>query len=187
MNWNDEGRLFSRPFCLRRDGPIAFAYRMRDCAAGCRNRCNRSKLALRVAAAVYSHSRSPAPPVTMFRIEPTQARHTPGRISHAVTIAPSFLHCGRGRRRRRRRAARSSSPRRPPRPAAAPAAAGPFALPPLTYPANALEPHIDAKTMEIHHGRHHAAYVGNLNTVAKANPQLGTSKPSPTCSATSMP
>jgi Fe-Mn family superoxide dismutase len=59
-------------------------------------------------------------------------------------------------------------------PAAAPAATGPFTLPPLSYPFNALEPHIDAKTMEIHHDRHHAAYVANLNTVAKTNPQLGT-------------
>ena len=51
-------------------------------------------------------------------------------------------------------------------PTAAPAA-GPFTLPALTYPTNALEPHIDAKTMEIHHDRHHAAYVANMNTVAK--------------------
>ncbi len=65
-----------------------------------------------------------------------------------------------------------SSPRPPA--TAAPAAAGPFVLPPLTYPTNAFEPHIDARTMEIHHGRHHAAYVANLNNVAKANPQLGT-------------
>src|SRR4051794_35246472 len=36
-------------------------------------------------------------------------------------------------------------------------------LPALPYPTNALEPHIDAKTMEIHHGKHHAAYVTNLN------------------------
>src|SRR5215467_1214723 len=42
-------------------------------------------------------------------------------------------------------------------------AAGPFTLPPLTYATNALEPHIDAMTMEIHHDRHHAAYVNNLN------------------------
>src|SRR5258707_14223238 len=63
----------------------------------------------------------------------------------------------------------------PPAPAAAPAPAGPFTLPPLAYAFNALEPHIDAKTMEIHHDRHHAAYVANLNTVAKTNPQLGTS------------
>jgi Fe-Mn family superoxide dismutase len=36
-------------------------------------------------------------------------------------------------------------------------------LPPLPYPTNALEPHIDTQTMEIHHGRHHKAYVDNLN------------------------
>ena len=36
-------------------------------------------------------------------------------------------------------------------------------LPPLPYPFNALEPHIDAKTMEIHHGKHHATYVAKLN------------------------
>jgi len=38
-----------------------------------------------------------------------------------------------------------------------------FTLPPLPYPTDALEPHIDAKTMEIHHDKHHAAYVTNLN------------------------
>src|SRR5205085_12063545 len=38
-----------------------------------------------------------------------------------------------------------------------------YTLPPLPYPNNALEPHIDAKTMEIHHDRHHKAYVDNLN------------------------
>src|ERR1700730_17044285 len=36
-------------------------------------------------------------------------------------------------------------------------------LPPLPYPFDALEPHIDAQTMQIHHGKHHAAYVNNLN------------------------
>ena len=60
-------------------------------------------------------------------------------------------------------------------PAAAPAPAGPFTVPALSYAFNALEPHIDAKTMEIHHDRHHAAYVANLNNLAKTNPQLGTS------------
>jgi Fe-Mn family superoxide dismutase len=40
---------------------------------------------------------------------------------------------------------------------------GPFILPKLPYAFDALEPHIDAKTMEIHHDRHHAAYVMNLN------------------------
>ena len=63
---------------------------------------------------------------------------------------------------------------------AAPALAGgvaaavqtPFTLPPLPYPAAALEPHIDAQTMEIHHGRHHQAYVNNLNAALKKSPEL---------------
>lgn len=38
-----------------------------------------------------------------------------------------------------------------------------FTLPALPYAFNALEPHIDARTMEIHHGKHHNAYVTNLN------------------------
>ena len=46
-------------------------------------------------------------------------------------------------------------------------ASGPFQLPALGYPFNALEPHIDARTMEIHHDRHHAAYVANLNNAVK--------------------
>jgi Fe-Mn family superoxide dismutase len=48
-------------------------------------------------------------------------------------------------------------------PAAPAAPDGPFKLPPLPYPADSLEPHIDAQTMTIHHDRHHAAYVANLN------------------------
>ncbi len=55
---------------------------------------------------------------------------------------------------------------------AAPAASGPFTLPPLPYAPNANEPHIDAQTMEIHHGRHHAAYVANLNTAVKDHSQV---------------
>ncbi len=54
------------------------------------------------------------------------------------------------------------------------AAAGPFILPPLTYATNVLEPHIDAKTMEIHHDRHHQAFITNLNGLAKDNPQIAT-------------
>ena len=46
-------------------------------------------------------------------------------------------------------------------------AAGPFKLDPLAYATNALEPHIDARTMEIHHDRHHQAYVTNLNAAVK--------------------
>jgi Fe-Mn family superoxide dismutase len=45
-------------------------------------------------------------------------------------------------------------------------------VPDLSYPFDALEPHIDAQTMEIHHDRHHAAYVGNLNTALAKHPDL---------------
>jgi Fe-Mn family superoxide dismutase len=47
-----------------------------------------------------------------------------------------------------------------------------YTVPPLPYAFDALEPHIDAKTMEIHHDKHHAAYVTNLNN-AIANTDLG--------------
>lgn len=44
-----------------------------------------------------------------------------------------------------------------------------FTLPALPYATNALEPHIDTKTMEIHHGKHHQAYVTNLNAALEGN------------------
>ncbi|MFN5220324.1 MAG: superoxide dismutase [Cyanobacteriota bacterium] len=47
-----------------------------------------------------------------------------------------------------------------------------FALLPLPYPTDALEPAIDATTMTIHHDRHHGAYVANLNAQIQANPAL---------------
>jgi len=56
--------------------------------------------------------------------------------------------------------------------AAAPAPAGPFKLPPLGYAFDALEPHIDARTMEIHYTKHHAAYVNNLNKAVADYPEL---------------
>jgi Fe-Mn family superoxide dismutase len=56
--------------------------------------------------------------------------------------------------------------------AATPAQATPFTLPPLPYAPNANEPNIDTLTMTIHHDRHHAAYVSNLNAAAKDYPQL---------------
>ena len=48
----------------------------------------------------------------------------------------------------------------------------PFSLPPLPYPYDALEPYIDALTMEIHHTKHHAAYVNNLNKALESAPEL---------------
>lgn len=45
-------------------------------------------------------------------------------------------------------------------------------LPSLPYPKDALEPHIDAQTMEIHHGKHHQAYVTNLNKALESAPEL---------------
>jgi superoxide dismutase, Fe-Mn family len=48
----------------------------------------------------------------------------------------------------------------------------PFTLPPLPYGFDALEPYIDAKTMEIHHDKHHAAYVTNLNKALESHPDL---------------
>lgn len=50
-----------------------------------------------------------------------------------------------------------------------------FELPALPYAFNALEPHIDARTMEIHHGKHHAAYVNNLNNAVNGTDLEGKS------------
>ena len=47
-----------------------------------------------------------------------------------------------------------------------------FELPPLPYDFSALEPHIDARTMEIHHDRHHGTYVNNLNGAIQKHPEL---------------
>jgi Fe-Mn family superoxide dismutase len=49
---------------------------------------------------------------------------------------------------------------------------GPFTLPPLPYAPTALEPYIDAETMTLHHGKHHAAYVNNLNKALAPYPDL---------------
>jgi Fe-Mn family superoxide dismutase len=49
---------------------------------------------------------------------------------------------------------------------------GPFKLDPLPYPYNALEPHIDVRTMELHHSRHHAAAVNGLNAAVKDHSQV---------------
>jgi len=60
-----------------------------------------------------------------------------------------------------------------PAPSPAPATGGAaHTLPPLPYDAAALEPHIDAQTMLIHHGKHHQAYVTNLNTALDKHPEF---------------
>ncbi|MBI4916749.1 MAG: superoxide dismutase [Acidobacteria bacterium] len=55
---------------------------------------------------------------------------------------------------------------------AAPAAARTYTLPALPYPADALEPHLDAQTMTLHHGKHHAAYVDGLNAAIAGLEQM---------------
>lgn len=60
-----------------------------------------------------------------------------------------------------------------PAPAGTHPANGPFTLAPLPYAYDALEPYIDARTMELHHDKHQAAFVANLNRVAAEFPELG--------------
>jgi superoxide dismutase, Fe-Mn family len=57
-------------------------------------------------------------------------------------------------------------------PAAAPAAPQPFVLPKLGYAFDALEPHIDARTMEVHYTKHHQAYINNANKALANYPEL---------------
>src|SRR5258708_28155625 len=66
----------------------------------------------------------------------------------------------------------SAGARQPAAPPAGPATVGPFRLPPLPYAFDALEPHIDAQTMQIHHNMHHQVYVTNLNRAVSRVPGL---------------
>ena len=59
-----------------------------------------------------------------------------------------------------------------PAPAPPPAPTGPFTLPPLPYALDALEPYLDAQTMQIHHDKHHLAYVNNLNKAVGGHAEL---------------
>ena len=72
----------------------------------------------------------------------------------------------------RRAHAQSASTASPPSEAVIKDPSYPFSLPPLPYAFGANEPHIDAQTMELHHDRHHAAYVTNLNAAVKDYPQV---------------
>lgn len=62
-------------------------------------------------------------------------------------------------------------------PASAPAPSGPYHLPPLPYAYDALEPHIDTWTMQIHHDKHHKAYVDNANRLLADQPELSKLSP----------
>lgn len=62
-------------------------------------------------------------------------------------------------------------------PPAAPAPTGPYTLPPLPYPYEALEPNIDTWTMQIHHDKHHKAYVDNANKLLADQPELAKLSP----------
>ena len=68
------------------------------------------------------------------------------------------------------RSAAAGQAQAPPAPAQTPP--GPFTLPPLPYPPAALEPHIDAQTMTIHHDRHHQTYVTSLNAALAKEPTV---------------
>jgi Fe-Mn family superoxide dismutase len=83
----------------------------------------------------------------------------------AATIARGGLIVATGA------AAQGATPAKTPA-AAPPAPTGPFTLPPLPYAFDALEPHLDAQTMQIHHDKHHAAYVANLNKAVADKPDL---------------
>ncbi|MGH7741350.1 MAG: superoxide dismutase, partial [Candidatus Eiseniibacteriota bacterium] len=61
-------------------------------------------------------------------------------------------------------------------PAAPAAPSGPFTLPALPYAYDALEPYIDVQTMQIHHDKHHQAYVNNLNKAVAGHPDLAARK-----------
>jgi Fe-Mn family superoxide dismutase len=68
--------------------------------------------------------------------------------------------------------AEKSSSGNQPTPSPTASTTGAIKLPPLPYAYDALEPHIDAKTMQFHHDKHHATYVKNLNTALNKHPEL---------------
>ncbi len=62
-----------------------------------------------------------------------------------------------------------------------------YELAPLPYAHNALEPHIDEQTMQIHHGKHHQAYVNNLNAALEKHPEIDASLESMLADLSSVP
>ncbi len=83
-----------------------------------------------------------------------------------VSVAPSTLRAAA------ESGAKPASAATPATPAAPAAASGPFTLPPLGYAFDALEPHLDAATMTLHHDKHHAAYVTNLNKAVSGRSEV---------------
>ena len=81
-------------------------------------------------------------------------------LAAAATLLPQLPHVGD--------VAMAQTPAATP-----PAPTGPFVLPALPYAYDALEPALDAATMQLHHDKHHAAYVANLNKAAATHPEIG--------------
>jgi Fe-Mn family superoxide dismutase len=96
-------------------------------------------------------------------------------LGSAASLAPAALLSGRSARAADATAATPTAT--PGAPAAATTPTGPFVLPPLPYDYSALEPYIDEHTMHLHHDKHHATYVKNLNNAVTDLPGLALSSP----------
>jgi Fe-Mn family superoxide dismutase len=105
-------------------------------------------------------------------MNPSEIRSTSG-VSRRLTIQSFFLAATSlllGAPSRMAKAARTNAGQPPATVPSAPT--GPFSLPPLPYAYNALEPEIDEHTMHLHHDKHHATYVANLNKALADHPEL---------------
>ena len=103
-------------------------------------------------------------------MQPVDSRVTRRVVLKSLGFGAALLNLGRASL-----FAQSPTPATAPMPAARPTAgadAQPFTLPPLPYAYDALAPHIDARTMEIHHTKHHQAYINAANKALEARPDL---------------
>ena len=106
----------------------------------------------------FRSSRSVSNPITSSGLDRRNFLRAAG-----ITVAAAAPSARAAAGRRRTTAVAQATPPAPP--------TGPYKLPPLGYAFDALEPYIDARTMEIHHDKHHQAYVNNLN-IAVAGTEL---------------